>query len=371
MATVSSRLYLDPARPTASSTLRKLVVAVKKKKLDDIRDCLEKQDEYTLHRPIRKRFARKPYPVRNVTDVWECHLVDVRALGKFNDNYKYILSVIDVFSKFLHLVSLRSKTGTVIASAFISIFGDSSRRRRAIWVRKDKGKEFLNEHFQEKIKREVIQFQVCRNPDVQCSVVERAHRTIHNGLYKYFTYKNANRYIDVLPKFVRANNGTIHSATGMAPWRATDSDVLVIWKRMEAGRRGVRVTKATFRVRQHVRISKEKMKFAKSVEQNFSTKIFRIAKAIERRPRPLYELEDFNGTLIEGQFYQEELTRFRVPRRTVYKIDKKPNKRVRRGILEYLVRWRCYSKDFDSWIPASNVIDVPRRSETLLRDVVE
>jgi len=61
---------------------------------------------------------------------------------------------------------------------------------------------------------------------------------------------------------------------------------------MEARRRGVRVAKATFCVEEHVRISNEKMKFAKSAEQNFSTEIFRIAKVIERRPRPIYELKD-------------------------------------------------------------------------------
>jgi len=76
---------------------------------------------------------------------------------------------------------------------------------------------------------------------------------------------------------------------------------------------------------------------------------------IDKRPRPLYELEDLNGTPIQGQFYQIELTRVRVTRRTVYKIDKILNKRVRRGILEYLVRWRGISKDFDSWVRASSV----------------
>jgi len=76
---------------------------------------------------------------------------------------------------------------------------------------------------------------------------------------------------------------------------------------------------------------------------------------IERRPRPLYELEDLNGTPIDGQFHQEELTRVRVTRHIVYKIDKILNKRVRRGILEYLVLWRGYSKDFDTWVPASSV----------------
>ena len=139
----------------------------------------------------------------------------------------------------------------------------------------------------------------------------------------------------------------------MAPFRVTDSDVVAIWKTMEGRKRSVRVAKVKFRAEQHVRISKEKMKFAKGAEQNFSTEIFRIAKVIERRPRPLYELKDLNDTPIDGQFYQEELTPVRVTRRTVYKIDKILDKRIRRGSLEYQVRWRGYSKDFDSWIPAS------------------
>ena len=41
--------------------------------------------------------GRNPYSTNNVMDDWECDLVEFQALTKFNDNYKYMLSVIDVF----------------------------------------------------------------------------------------------------------------------------------------------------------------------------------------------------------------------------------------------------------------------------------
>ena len=131
---------------------------------------------------------------------------------------------------------------------------------------------------------------------------------------------NSFRYIDVLPILVRAYNDTVHSTTGMAPSRVTYSDVLAIWKMMSSRR--IRVAQVKFSVGQHVRINKEKMKFAKGGEQNFCTEIYRITKVIDMRPRPVYELEDLNKTPIEGQFYGEELTRVRISKETTYKIDK-------------------------------------------------
>jgi hypothetical protein len=76
----------------------------------------------------------------------------------------------------------------------------------------------------------------------------------------------------------------------MAPAKLSDSDILDIWRRMNNIR--TRVVKPKYSVLQNVRISKEKMRFAKGAEQNYSTKLFRVAKAIKRLPRPVYELED-------------------------------------------------------------------------------
>jgi len=148
--------------------------------------------------------------------------------------------------------------------------------------------------------------------------------------------------------------------TGMTTSRVTDSDVLAIWRRMLVARRGrVRVAKkATFRVGLQVGISKENMRFTRAAEQNFSTEIFRVAKVIDRRPRVVYELKYLNATLIYDQFYREELTPVRIIDRNAYKIDKILDKKVRRGIRKYLVRWRGYRQDFDPWVPVASVKNI-------------
>ena len=133
------------------------------------------------------------------------------------------------------------------------------------------------------------------------------------------------------------NNDTVHT-TGITPSKVTDSDILKICKRMNAKRLRIRSIEVKFHVGYYVRISREKLKFAKASEQNFSTEIFRISKVIYRTPRPVYELEDLNKTPIDGLFYGNELTPIRISNRTVYHIDKILKQMHRRGILEYLVR---------------------------------
>ena len=353
--------YYDPSNPSSFSTFEKLYKQAKAQRgvePSTVKTWLEQQDAYTLHKPIRKRFPRNPYTVNNILGLWEADLVDVQALAKHNDGHRYLLTVIDVFTKYLHIVPLKSKTAKAVSEAFESVLNDDRymkpHKRRPIRLRTDKGKEFLGSGFQKLLKREGIQFLVCKNPDIKCSCIERAHRTIRAKLYKYFTFKNSYRYIDVLADFVTGYNATVHSSTGIAPASVTDSDVLAIWKRLQ--RKRERVIKAKYSVGQHVRINKEKATFAKSAEQNFSTEIFRIAKVIPRTPRPVYELEDLNKQPIDGSFYQEELTPVVVTKQTQFKIDKILSTRVRRGIKEHKVRWLGYGPEFDSWVKASDVV---------------
>jgi len=132
--TKMAALYYNPEKSTAFSTLDKLTAALPKKNKSDVKAWLQYQDAYTMHRPVRKRFSRNPYTVSNLMDVWECDILDMQSLAKYNDTYRYILSVIDVFSKYLHLLPIKTKSGPAVTSAFRSLFHDS---RRPLWVRTD------------------------------------------------------------------------------------------------------------------------------------------------------------------------------------------------------------------------------------------
>jgi len=90
-------------------------------------------------------------------------LLDVQAYAKYNDNHRYILSVIDVFPKFLYLIPLKTKNGPVVASTFRSIFDDNLNFSLSpVGIRTNKVKEFLNEKFQDMLGDEGIQLKVCK-----------------------------------------------------------------------------------------------------------------------------------------------------------------------------------------------------------------
>jgi hypothetical protein len=106
----------------------------------------------------------------------------------------------------------------------------------------------------------------------------------------------------------------------VAPAQFSDSDILAILEKLNKKRGRVPIAPSKLRVDQQVRISKEKMKFAKGGDQNYTTEVFRIIKVIRRTP--VYELEDLNRRVIDGQFYNEELNPIRITKRTTFKIDK-------------------------------------------------
>ena len=103
-----------------------------------------------------------------------------------------------------------------------------------------------------------------------------------------------------------------------------------------------------------VRITKEKLKFAKRYEQTFPAEIFRVVKVIQRMPQPVYELSDMHDRPIEGHFYNYELDKVTVLPKTEFQIDKIVRTRNKCGI-KHLVKWRGYDETFNYWVDATDI----------------
>ena len=98
-------------KPSAFPTVNKLSEALPKKNKSDVKAWLEHQEIYSMYRPVRKRSLRNPYTFSNIMYLWEFDILDRQSLAKFNDIYSFILFVIDVFSKYLHLMPVKTKSG--------------------------------------------------------------------------------------------------------------------------------------------------------------------------------------------------------------------------------------------------------------------
>ena len=83
---------------------------------------LKGQPTYTLHKQARKRYPTRKYIVHDIDEQWQADLADVTLLANRNQGNKFILTVIDVFSRYAWARPLKSKRGKDFVVAFKSIF---------------------------------------------------------------------------------------------------------------------------------------------------------------------------------------------------------------------------------------------------------
>ena len=94
-----------------------------------------------LHKPIRRNFIKRKVIVKDIDDIWTADLVDMNKFSKYNKGYKYLLTIIDVFSKYGWIVPIQNKSGYSVAKALEGIFKRSGRTPSRLWT--DKGKEYF------------------------------------------------------------------------------------------------------------------------------------------------------------------------------------------------------------------------------------
>ena len=142
-------IYYDPKNPAACSSLYKLYNAVKRIddsiRIEDVKDWLRGQDVYTQHKQSRKKYRRRITVVRGRDDVWQLDLVVLTNIARYNSNFGYLLTAIDVFSRFAFAEPIKRKSGAEVTRALETIIAESNRLPRMIFV--DKGSEFYNSNF--------------------------------------------------------------------------------------------------------------------------------------------------------------------------------------------------------------------------------
>ena len=345
-----NNLYFNPDLPSSFSSVRTLFSAAKKEnpaiKLDEVKKWLSKQLTYTLHKPVPKTYRTRPVLVHSIDELWQMDLVDLSKLSKKNDGYKFILSVIDVLSKYAWLVPLKSKNGKELKIAMDTLFAKTKRRPQIIQT--DKGKEFLNFHIQNLFRSYNINF-FTTHSERKASVVERFNRTIKSLMFKVFTKNNNRRYIDDLTTIINRYNNSYHRSIKMKLLEISKENEPLVWINIYEGKLFPRkIDKDPLLIGDLVRISVERGPFRKGYLEGWSEEIFIVKYIVNGNPR-VYKLEDQAKEEIKGTFYKEELQKVEEP--DSYRIEKViRRKRDREGNLLYFVKWSGYPDKFNSFV---------------------
>ena len=172
---------------------------VSKQRKSKVKQWFHERDVYTQNFPRRRNFNRRPTYANDIDHIWQADLADMRKVKTTNGGFTFILTCIDIFSKYAWAIPVKNKTGKNIIEAFKEIFKDNRYPKK---LQTDKGTEFLNRPFQNFLKTNNIHFYTSHDDVTKAAVVERFNRTIKNRIFRYFTHKNTKKYIVVLSKIV-------------------------------------------------------------------------------------------------------------------------------------------------------------------------
>ena len=258
-----------------------------------------------LHKPVIKKFNKRKVYSQFKDNIWGVDLADMQSLSRKNKGIKYLLCVIDLYSKCAFVIPLKDKKGVSIVNAFNKIIKQSNRKPNKIWV--DQGGEFYNNVFKNWLSdNDIIMYSTYN--EGKSVIAERFIRTLKNKLYKHMTATGKNVYYDVLDDVVNKYNNTKHSTIKVKPIDVRDTTRS---SSLERNNKRVYIDEhnekdSRFKVGDRVRISKFKNIFAKGYTPNWSTEIFIVDKINDTVPY-MYNLKDLNDEEIIGSFYHREL----------------------------------------------------------------
>lgn len=304
----------------------------------------KKQLVEELHKPARRNFKRRPVHLQGINDLWQADLVEMGDYSNVNNGFRYLLTVIDAFSKFAWALPVKTKSGIEVSNAMEKILGKQSPAN----LQTDHGKEFYNSHFQNLMKKYNINHYSTYSV-MKASIVERFNRTLKGMMWKQFSLTGSFKWIDMIESLVDKYNNTVHSTIKMKPRDVKASNEKQILRNAYNSQKHETFLKPKYKIGENVRISKHKHIFEKGYTPNYTTEIFKIKKI--KRTNPItYILEDYHGEIIKGGFYEPELLKAKFP--DIYLIQ---NILKQKGNKVY-VKWLGFDNTHNSWIDKNDLL---------------
>ena len=312
---------------------------------------LKSQPTYTLHRPAKRHYPTRHYMVHAVDEQWQADLCDMQQLAKFNNGYRYILTIIDILSRYGWARPLKTKTGPEVARAFQYVFKHSKRIPQRIQT--DQGKEFENRSMNALMQKYHIELFSIKSA-YKAALVERWNRTLKEQIWKYFTAWNTHKWVDQLQVLVNNYNHRVHRVIKEKPANVNTKNAMIIWERIHGSVKKKKPSKL-LQVGDRVRLSKVKSIFAKGYLPNWTEEEFFIDKVNTKYQPITYKVCDYHGKVVEGSFYRQELQPVERSHEK-YIIDHIVRQQKRRdGKQWYLVHWRGYPSSMDSWVKKDDI----------------
>ena len=137
-----------------------------------------------LHKPIIKELKKRKVYSSFKYNIWGADLADMQLISKFNKGVRFLLCVINIFSKFAWVIFLIDKKGITIVNAFQKVLNKLVRKPNKLWV--DKGSELYNSSFKKWLKNNDIEMHSTRNEENSVTA-ERFVRPLKNKIYKHMT----------------------------------------------------------------------------------------------------------------------------------------------------------------------------------------
>lgn len=366
-----SNIYYNATKPAAYQGAEKIRLTLKDEGINNIgihkiRKWLQNQDDYSLQKPVRRRFKRAQVVVAGPDEQLDIDLMDMQSLAKTNDNVRFLLVAIDVFSRFAWVVPLKDKTGKNVEKALSIILNDNKFKK----IRSDAGGDFKNKWIAKLLKDKNIYHHITLN-ETKANYVERFNKTLRSIIFRYLAKHRSGRYIDSLQDLVKSYNSTPHrSLKNIAPKDVNADNAANLWaymylkprkkrrgvtKSIKKRNRSIKRSLFKYKIGQLVRISHLRRPFQRVYNEQWSYEVFKIDRRFQMQGIPLYKIVDLMEFRILGSLYQSEVQPVNKSEDALWEIEKIIKKRKKNKHIQYFVKWLGYSDRFNSWVDEADV----------------